>query len=64
MEVVLTSPWRKSRASNPNGACAEVGSAPGAVLVRDTKQAHLPDGQRGMLAFSPAAWDKFTAGLK
>ena len=85
MEMELTSPWRKSRASNPNGACIELAAADalryrksshctsrecvevghdGVVLVRDTKQEHLPDDQRSMLVFSSAAWRRFTAGLK
>jgi Domain of unknown function (DUF397) len=52
--------WRKSSYSGGNGGdCAEVGQAPGRVLVRDTK-----DHQGPMLAFGPDAWRKFTRTLK
>jgi hypothetical protein len=52
--------WRKSSYSGANGGqCAEVGTAPGAVLVRDSKD---PDGPR--LAFGPQAWAAFTAALR
>ena len=51
--------WRKSSHSGANNDCIEVGGRPGAVAVRDTKDPHGP-----ALAFAPAAWDAFTAGLK
>lgn len=51
--------WRKSSYSGANNDCIEVGSMPGTVTVRDTKDPHGP-----ALAFSPAAWDTLTAKLK
>jgi Domain of unknown function (DUF397) len=51
--------WRKSSYSGVNNDCVEVGRRPGAVAVRDTKDAHGP-----ALAFTPATWDAFTAKLK
>jgi hypothetical protein len=44
--------WRKSTYSSSNGGnCAEVAAAPGAILVRDSKN---PDGPR--LTFGPDTW--------
>lgn len=54
--------WRKSRRCFSHHDCAEVGHAAGAVLVRDTKEAGHP--HRTVLAFTPAAWQAFTAGLR
>ena len=52
--------WRKSRYSNDNGgACAELASDHGTVLVRDTKNR---DG--GTLAFTADAWTAFAVSLK
>ena len=52
--------WRKSSYSGSNGAeCLETATVPGAVLVRDSK---CPEG--GPLAFTPAAWERFTASLR
>jgi hypothetical protein len=52
--------WRKSSYSGANGGnCTEVGAAPGAVLVRDSKN---PDGPR--LAFRPEAWKAFAVKVK
>jgi uncharacterized protein DUF397 len=55
--------WRKASFSLSLGQCAEVGQGEQVIGVRDTKQAHLGD-DRTVLAFSPAAWRAFTAGLK
>ncbi len=52
--------WRKSSYSgNSGGNCTEVATAPGAVLVRDSKD---PDGAR--LAFSAEAWRAFAAKVR
>ncbi|MBV9854399.1 MAG: DUF397 domain-containing protein [Streptosporangiaceae bacterium] len=52
--------WRKSSYSGNNGgACIEVGTADGAIAVRDSKD---PDGPR--LAFGREAWQAFTATVK
>lgn len=53
--------WRKSSYSGNGGAdCVEAGSAPGAVLIRDTK-----DRERGpVLRVTPGAWTRFTASVK
>lgn len=55
--------WRKSTYSNAQGgACVEIGSNPGAVLVRDTKQEGRAD--RTVVEFTPRAWARFTASLR
>jgi len=47
--------WRKSTYSSDTSAqCVEVGVAPGAVGVRDTK-----DRERGQLAVSRTTWKAF-----
>ncbi len=52
--------WRKSTFSGDNGgACVEVARKPGVIAVRDSKD---PDGPK--LAFTPAEWAAFTAGVK
>ena len=50
--------WRTASYSNGSGNCVEAGNGSG-VLVRDTK-----DRTGAVLNFSPAAWRKFTWGLK
>ena len=59
--------YRTSSASiNDAGAgseCAEVGTGPAVVGIRDTKQAHLGAG-RTVLEFSPGAWGRFLAGVR
>jgi hypothetical protein len=57
----LTTDWRKSSYSGNGGAnCVEAGSAPGQILVRDTKN----DGRGPVLAFSKDEWQRFAASLK
>ncbi len=53
--------WRKSSYSGTNGGnCVEVArNVPGVVAVRDSKDPAGP-----ALAFTPADWEAFTAGLK
>ena len=53
--------WRKSSYSGTNGGnCVEVArNLPGIVAVRDSKDPAGP-----ALAFTPADWEAFTAGLK
>ncbi len=52
--------YRKSSYSNSNANCVEVGSKPGIVAVRDTKD----NGNGPVLRFSPDAWARFTRELK
>jgi hypothetical protein len=54
-------PWRKSSYSNNGGGeCVEAGHAPGAVLIRDTKD----NGAGPVLRVTPAGWSRFTARLR
>ena len=56
----MSAAWRKSSYSGSGGGeCIEVADAPGAVLVRDSKN---PD--RPRLAFGRDAWETFAASLK
>jgi hypothetical protein len=50
--------WRTSSYSNGGSACVEVAPAPGAVLVRDSKE---PDGPA--LTVPPTAWQAFLTTL-
>lgn len=54
--------WRKSSHSHfEENACVEIGTAPGVVGVRDTKQAGLP--ARPVLVCSAGAFAAFLAQL-
>lgn len=54
--------WRKSRHSHfEENACVEVGTGPGVVGVRDTKQAALA--ARPVLVYSEPAFAAFLAHL-
>ncbi len=54
--------WRKSSHSHfEENACVEVGTAPGVVGVRDTKQAKLPETTRPVLVFADASFAAFVA---
>jgi Domain of unknown function (DUF397) len=60
MEVMDAPAWRKSSYSGSGGGdCTEVATAPGTVLVRDSKN---PDGP--VLAFGRQAWEAFAAKVK
>jgi hypothetical protein len=51
--------WRKSSYSGGSAAnCVEVGSALGAVMVRDSKSPQIP-----ALRFDRAAWSEFLTRL-
>lgn len=61
MDRLTTPGWRKSTYSGNGGAnCVETGTAPGRVLVRDTKARTTGP----TLRFTPAEWTRFTAALK
>lgn len=61
MEHQVTPGWRKSSHSSGNGGeCVETGSAPGAVLIRDTKDR----GNGPVLRVTPSDWKRFTASVK
>lgn len=49
--------FRKSSFSGPQGNCVEVEIGPGAVFVRDSKQADAPT--RSVLMFSHETWRAF-----
>jgi hypothetical protein len=51
--------WRKASYSIANGSCAEVGTVPGAVMVRDSVS---QDGLQ--IRFPASAWQEFTARVK
>ena len=60
METAGALSWRKSSYSTSNGGdCVEVGSALGAVAVRDSKSPYGPP-----LAFSTVDWRTFTELLR
>jgi Domain of unknown function (DUF397) len=51
--------WRKAAKSNGAGACVEVSSVRGTILVRDSKN---PDGP--VLEYTQAEWSAFLDGAK
>ncbi|MEU1420830.1 DUF397 domain-containing protein [Kitasatospora sp. NPDC005751] len=51
--------WKKALASNPNDNCVECGELEGAIVVRDSKDAHGP-----ALDFPADAWRAFIAGVR
>ncbi|MEU5084965.1 MULTISPECIES: DUF397 domain-containing protein [Streptomyces] len=54
--------WQKSSYSGSNGGeCLEVAVSPGAVHIRDSKEAPSQD---RTLCISPGTWDAFTSSLK
>ncbi|MFH9663280.1 DUF397 domain-containing protein [Streptomyces sp. NPDC017248] len=54
--------WHKSSySSSEGGQCLEVAVAPGAVHIRDSKEAPSPD---RTLCVRAVAWDAFTSALK
>jgi hypothetical protein len=52
--------WRKSSHSNGSGDCVEAGHAPGAVLIRDTKD----NGHGPVLRVSPADWTRLLKSVR
>jgi len=58
-DAILTD-WRKSSFSFSNGNCAEVGTAPGVVGVRDTRDR----GAGPVLLFAADSWRAFATALK
>lgn len=52
--------FTSSYSGGNNGNCVEVAFVPGWVGVRDTKQ----HGRGPTLAFTPAEWDAFLAGVR
>jgi uncharacterized protein DUF397 len=51
--------WRKAKASAGDGACVEVASVDGWIVVRDSKN---PDGT--WMRYSAVSWREFTAKLR
>lgn len=61
MEPMTAQHWRKSSYSANGGQnCVEAGSAPGRVLVRDTKLGEASS----VLTCDASAWNAFTLSLK
>ena len=51
--------WRTAETQRGNGACVEVTSAPGSILVRDSKDQDGP-----LLPYSEGSWRTFLAAAK
>jgi hypothetical protein len=51
--------WRKPRRSVNNGACVEIASLKGNILVRDSKIPNSP-----VIGFSVYAWQTFLSATK
>jgi hypothetical protein len=61
MERQITPGWRKSSYSSGNGGnCLELGTMPGAILIRDTKD----NGRGPVLRVSPADWTRLVKSVK
>jgi hypothetical protein len=56
----MNSAWRKSSYSGNGANCVEAGSAPGAVLVRDTTQ----NGTGPVLRVAPTDWVRLVKSVK
>lgn len=57
--------WKKARKTHyEENACVEVGTAPGFVGIRDTKQAGVPETARTVLAVSTGTFAAFVNGLR
>jgi hypothetical protein len=52
--------WRKASYSGNGVNCVELGSAPGAVLIRDTKD----NGRGPVLRVTPADWTRLVKSVK
>ncbi len=57
--------WKKAQASHfEENACVEIGTAPGYVGIRDTKQDGMPETSRTVLAVSTATFAAFLTSLR